>query len=356
MGESEDLLKVIDYCYRKGWAADGLPVVPPTEERVHEFIKYVERDPGEAVATMNIIGRACTVEKAAINAVMAGCLPEYLPVVLAALEALEDNRYHFHGSSTSPAGCGPLLVINGPIRNKLGINSGVNVLGPGCRANATIGRTICLIQQNVFSMRPGLFDQSTHGFPGKYSFCIGENEEESPWEPLHVEKNLPPGRSTVTVFGALGSTHVNQRQPKEPEQILLTIADTMCHLGSINSHAQTALLMGPEHARLIADRNWSKADVKSFLHQHARRPLEDLRQVSKAYQGVGGAGKPSADGYLYQGQTPEDILLVVAGGNNAGISTVIHPWGRRLSSAVGVSPAADLPSMDHVTKLIREPS
>ncbi len=356
MAEPEDVWEAIDYCYEQGWAADGLPVVPPTEERVREFLECASREAKEVVATMQVVCRTCTVEKAAVNAVMAGCLPGYFPVVLAALEALSDDRYHLHGSSASPAGCGPLLVINGPIRKRLKINSTLNVLGPGCRANATIGRSISLILMNVFGMHPEVFGQSTQGFPGKYTLCIAENEEESPWEPLHVEKGCSPESSTVTVYGALGTTHVGQRQTNRPEDILLTIADTMSHLGSINSHAQTAVIMGPEHAHLLARQGWSKAEVKSFLHQHARRSLPDLQKVSKAYRGVGGAGVAGRDGYVHQGQAPEDILLVVAGANNAGISTVLHPWGRRLSPVVGGSPPQELPSMDHVTREIREVS
>ena len=355
MAKSENVWEEIDYCYRQGWAADGLPVVPPSEERVREFVEYVGRDPDEIMATMEPIHRKCSLEKAAINAVMAGCLPEYFPVVLAALEALEDNRYHFHGSTASTGGSAPLLIVNGPIREQLKMNGGLNVFGPGCRANATIGRTIRLIQLNVFGMYPGVFDQSTQGFSGKYSFCIAENEEESPWEPLHVERGLAIGESAVTVWGARSSIQLSQRGANTPEQILLTIADTIAHLGSITSKGQTTVVMGPEHARLIADREWSKSDVKKFLHQHACRPVEDLEAVAKAYEGVGGGGPAGPDGYIRQGQTWEDILLVVAGGGNAGVSTVVYPWGRRLSSAVGANPPVGVPSMDFVTKQIREP-
>ena len=355
MPKSGDVWEEIDYCYQQGWAADGLPVVPPTEERVRELVEYVGRDPGEVVATMEPINRKCSLEKAAVNAVMAGCLPSYFPVVLAALEGLEDDRYHFHGSTASTGGSAPLLVVNGPVRKRLAMNSGLNVFGPGCRPNATIGRTIRLIQLNVFGMYPGVFDQSTQGFSGKYSFCIAENEEESPWEPLHVERGLSADSSAVTVWGARSSVQLSQRGANTPEQVLLTIADTMSHLGSITSKGQTTIVMGPEHAHLIAGQGWSKADVKGFLHQHARRPVEDLDRVAKAYLGVGGAGTAGSDGYVHQGQTPEDILLVVAGGRNAGVSTVVYPWGRRLSSDVGAHPSAGVPSMDFVTKEIREP-
>ena len=228
MPESEDVWEAIDYCYQQGWAADGLPVVPPTEERVQVFLERVGRDPAEVVTTMDPIHRKCTVEKAAINSVLAGCLPEYFPVVLAALEALEDERYCFHGSTVSTGGCAPLLVVNGPIRQRLGMNGSVNVFGPGFRPNATIGRAIRLIQLNVFGMYPGSHDQSTHGFPGKYSLCIAENEEESPWEPLHVEGGFGADSDTVTVWGARGVVQVQARRAQTPEAVLLTIVDTMC--------------------------------------------------------------------------------------------------------------------------------
>jgi hypothetical protein len=353
MTGSEDVWEAINYCYEKGWAADGLPVVPPTEEQVRRFVEYVGREGHEVVARMEPVGRQCTVEKAAVNAVMAGCLREYFPVVLAALEALEDERYHFHGSTASTGGCAPLLVVNGPIRKHLEINSGVNVFGPGFRANATIGRTIRLIQLNVFGMYPGVFDQSTQGFPGKYSLCIAENEEESPWEPLHVEQGLPADSSAVTVWGARSMVQVQQRRASTPEGVLLTIVATMCQLGSIQLKRQTTVVMGPEHANLIGRHGWSKTDVKEFLHQNTCRPIRDF-EISKDHQNIEGREVLDSPEFMPMGQVPDDILLVVAGGNNAGVSTVLHPWGHRFSSAVGASPPAGTPSMDYVTKPIRE--
>lgn len=355
MPKGEDVRAAIDYCYEKGWAADGLPVVPPTPDHVQEFLDYAARDPNEVVVTMAPIQRKCSVEKAAVNAAMAGCLPEYFPVVLSALEAMEDDRYNFHGSTASTGSCAPFLVVNGPIRQRLAINSGVNVFGPGFRPNATIGRTIRLIQLNVFGMYPGAFDQSTQGFPGKYSLCIGENEEESPWEPLHVEKGLSPESDTVTVWGARSAVQVQQRRANTPEGVLLTIVDTMCQIGSIGDNRQTAVVMGPEHANLIARHGWSKADTKRFLFENSCRPIRSFEQISMAYPDAGGQAG-DVQGFVQLGQTPEDILLVVAGGSNAGVSTVLHPWGWRLSSEAGAHPPEGVASMDYVTREIPKPT
>ncbi|MCS7174084.1 MAG: hypothetical protein N0A24_12125, partial [Armatimonadetes bacterium] len=175
---------VMEYCYERGWT-DGLPVVPPAEEFVEEFLAQVDRDPEEVLLAQEHLGRRCTVRLAAANAVMAGCRPEHFPVVLAALEGLERTAGS-RGLLQSTSGQAVLVVVNGPIRQELGFNGSDNVFSPGDRANATVGRAIRLVVLNALGIRPHVFDQSTQGTPAKYSFCIAENEEESPWEPLHV--------------------------------------------------------------------------------------------------------------------------------------------------------------------------
>lgn len=351
--EVQDAFAALSYCYEQGWAADGLPVVPPAENLVSACLDSAGRSPDEVVVAMPPIRRVCTIEQAAANAVMAGCLPEYFPVVLAALEALGDARYALHASAASTGGSGPLLIVNGPIRGAIGLNSGANVFGPGCRANATIGRAIRLVILNVFGMAPGVFDLSTQGFPGKYSLCIAENEEASPWEPLHVEKGFQPDESTVTVWPARSTESLDQRLANTPEAVLLAIADTMSRLGALHSHAQAAVVLGPEHADVLARAGWSKAQVRRFLHAHARRPEADLERIQRPPGDELGMSGTPVGGFSYHGQTPEDILLVVAGARNAGVSTVLQSWGHRQSPGVGLAPAPDRNSIDHVTRVVR---
>ncbi|MDR7445247.1 MAG: hypothetical protein QN193_11210 [Armatimonadota bacterium] len=311
---------LIEFCYEQGWT-DGLPVVPPTEELVQRFLAQVQRDPDEVVLSQEHLGRSCTVRLAAANAVMAGCRPEHFPVVLAALEALQalvENRAVLmpqHGQAV-------LLIVNGPIRNRLAFNCKDNVLGPGDRANATVGRAIRLVIQNALGIRPHVYDLSTQGTPAKYSFCIAENEEESPWEPLHVERGFAREESTVTVALAQSTLHVEQRDSKRPEHILLSIADSMSYAGAYFpwrfGHG-SIVVMGPEHAQLIAEAGWSKHRVREFLWEHFGRRAGELRRLAKA----GGLDPDLPDeAFVRFAPGPEAITLVIAGARNAGVSTV----------------------------------
>jgi hypothetical protein len=229
----------IEHCYEQGWT-DGLPVVPATPELVAELMRHVDRDPNEVIGRMDHLNRTCTVQQAAINAIMAGCRPEYFPVVLAAWEALKDEGSAFGGGWQSTTGVAPLLIVNGPIRNRLGFNSRGNVFGPGFRANATVGRAIRLIILNAFGIRPHVLDQSTQGTTLKYTFCIAENEEDSPWEPLHVERGWPPEDSTVAALIVRSCEPIDNRQTADPAHILADIADTISRtglLGRATNHA-----------------------------------------------------------------------------------------------------------------------
>ena len=195
-------------------------MVPPARERVERFLAAAGRPPEEIVASHGTTGRHCTVQDAAINAVMAGCLPQYFPTVLAALEGLNEDAYNFHGSTASTGGSGPVLIVSGDIQEEIGLNVGVNVFGPGARANATIGRAIRLVILNIFQMTPGIADRSTTGWPGKYSCCIGENINYSPWAPLHVELGFPEEVSTVTTFAASGFYNIENHYTADPDTLL----------------------------------------------------------------------------------------------------------------------------------------
>ncbi|MDR5709820.1 MAG: hypothetical protein QN140_08375 [Armatimonadota bacterium] len=312
--------EVIEYCYGRGWT-DGLPVVPPGEEFVEEFLSQVARDPEEVVFAQEHLGRKCTVRLAAAAAVMAGCRPEYFPVVLAMLEAVRDLPVS-RGLFQSTTGQAVLVVINGPIRQELGFNCTDNVFSPGDRANATVGRALRLVVLNALGIRPHAFDQSTQGTPAKFSFCIAENEEESPWEPLHVERGFGREESTVTVAWARGTMPVEQRDSKQPEHILLSIADSMSYGGayfpSPRGHG-SIVVMGPEHAQMIAEAGWSKQQVREFLWEHFGRRAGELRRLGK--EGGLEAQLPD-EAFVRFAPAPEAITLVVAGARNAGVSTV----------------------------------
>ena len=186
--------QAIEYCYQQDWS-DGLPLVPASQPLVDKFLAQTRRDPADVIGALEQVGRTCTVYLAAVNAAMAGCRPEYFPVVLAAFDALMAERAARGGGWQSTSGPAPLIVVNGPVRGELGFNREGGAFGPGFRANATVARAIGLIVRNAFGIRPHVLEQATQGIPGRWSICIAENEEESPWEPLSVEAGQPPGRA-----------------------------------------------------------------------------------------------------------------------------------------------------------------
>ena len=242
--------EAIEACFERGWT-DGLPVVPATAARVEEFLAAARRAPDEVLVRETTRRRTVTVEKVVVNAVMAGCRAEYMPVLLAAIEAMADPAYNLHGAITSTGGSAPFVVVNGPVARALRINAGVNLFGPGWRANATIGRALRLVILNCLGAQPGILDRSTQGHPGKYTFCVAELEEESPWEPLHVERGFPRDASAVTVFAAEGPHNVLTHYGHDAEAILVTLADAMAGLGSF-SPGQSFLVLAPEHVRILA--------------------------------------------------------------------------------------------------------
>ena len=297
----------------QGWS-DGLPVVPPTPDRVLRMVEYVGRDPGDLIGYINPDGGAATVEKIAINGVMAGCLPEYMPVLIAAVEAIIDPAFNIHGLQTTTNPVAPLLIINGPIRDQIGINSGRGCLGPGWRANATIGRAVRLMLSNIGGAKPWTTDMAIHGMPGKYVFCMGENEEESVWEPLHVERGMRRDQSSVTVVGSQGTSNCLTFY-KQAESILTMIASAMADISDNNyllGGGNPLVLLSPGHARLFSEQGYTKQDVKQWLFEHAKVPLEQFpAEISLiGYE----------EGFVRDGdrvcpcRQPEDILVVVAGG------------------------------------------
>src|SRR5215216_2385334 len=315
--------ELIEYCYVKGWT-DGLPVVPPIQPFVDEFLAQTERDPDEVLMLQEHLGRTCTVRHAAINAVMAGCRPEYFPVLLAALDAFESGvaRSNLMQSTTGQA---LITIVNGPIRQDLGFNSTGNVFGQGDRPNATIGRAMHLIVMNVLGIRPHEFDQSTQGTTAKWACCIAENEEESPWEPFHVESGFDASTSTITTGMIRGDLSIEHRSTQVAEEILATIADSMAYAGGIVQVTESRMqhsctvVFGPEHAQLIAKAGWSKADVKQYLWEHFGKTKAELRRFGKLHRDF--EAEPE-DAFIHSASGPESIWVIVAGANNGGVSTI----------------------------------
>jgi hypothetical protein len=265
----------IEFCYAQGWT-DGLPVVPPTEDKVLAMLAGTTLAPSTLIGKIAPSWAKATVEKIAVNAVMAGCLPSYMPVIIAAVRAMTNPTLNLNGMQCSTHLSTPLVVVNGPARIELGMNSGSNVFGQGNRANATIGRAIKLILTNIGRAIPGVTDKATLGHPGKYTYCIAENEEQSPWDPLHVERGLKREQSAVTVFGCEAPHNVNNQASQNAQDLALTIADTMATLGKNMFYAQgeVMLVMCPSHAETIAHDGWSKQHLKEFLYEKARKPVK----------------------------------------------------------------------------------
>jgi hypothetical protein len=331
----DDLTDVMELLFESGWT-DGLPVVPPTPRNVQRMLTGTTRQPDEVIGRIPPKGGRATVEKVAINAVMAGCKPAYLPVVITAAEALLDDRCNTRGVQCSTHISTPLLIVNGPIVQELGLNSGYNVFGQGCRANATIGRAVKLMLVNLGGAIPGVTDKATFGHPGKFTYCIAENEPANPWEPLHVERGFAPTDSTVTVFGAEAPHNINNHWSATPHGLLRTIADTMSTLGSNHLYlgGESFVVLGPEHADLLAKAGWAKRDVRAYLYEQARKPLSQVR--------IGGMYGPETRRNLWPrwidhdneteripvARRAEDIAILVAGG--AGRHSVYLPgWGAR---------------------------
>jgi hypothetical protein len=316
--------------FEHGWT-DGLPVVPATEDAVRRFLDAAGRAPGDVVFREATRRRTVTAEKVAINAVLAGCRPEYMPVLLAALDAMADPAFTLHGAITSTGGSAILVVVNGPIRRRLGLNAGGNVFGPGCRANATIGRALRLIILNCLGAQPGILDRSTQGHPGKYTYCIAELEEESPWAPLHVERGFARETSAVTVFAAEGPHNVLTHYGHDAEAIVVTLADVMAGLGSFSA-GQSFVVLAPEHVQILVRDGWTKARLREQLYARARRTTADLKRAGK----VPGPVEPGDETrWVHRGTGPDDIEILVAGGPAGGHSAFIPSWSRdRLSLVV----------------------
>ena len=308
---------------RNGWT-DGFPIVPPTEASVRRFVAAAGLSPGDLVGTEPVRRRRITAEKIAIAAVMAGALPEYMPVVIAIVKAMCRPEFSLHGSNASTGGSAPFIVVNGPVRTALGMNATHNVLANGSRANATIGRTIRLFIINVLGGVPGHLDRSTLGHPGKFSYCVAEDEEDSPWVSLAAERGVPPGASAVTVLGCGAPHQLMNEWTHDPKEILDTYAAVIrANMLTYSIWPGNYFMIVPkQHRQIFAAAGWTKKDVREYVHEQARVRRGDWRTVGKAAI----AGRTDEQRVYTALRSPDDLLVVAAGGPAGGFGAVIPPW------------------------------
>lgn len=318
--EAEDDFDAINtLMLERGWG-DGLPVVPPTAERVENMLSYCDRGWTEPIAKIAPRYGEATPLRLAANAVMAGCRPEYFPLYMLAIEAMCEAPFNLYGIQATTHPCAPLVIVNGPIGRELGINSGHNAFGPGTHGNATIGRAIRLALLNIGGALPGSGDMSTQGAPSKYSFLVAENEEGNPWEPLHVERGFDSDMTTVTVVGCEGPHNINDHESLSGEGILTTIAGTMATTGNNDTYydAQPLVVLGPEHAQTIAKDGYSKADAKRFLQAHAKLPMSRFSKenIQRRFRATlkDRYGDAPLDTLIPTVHRAENLIIAVVGG------------------------------------------
>ncbi|MFH1486455.1 MAG: hypothetical protein ABIH46_10315 [Chloroflexota bacterium] len=307
--------------YGRGWT-DGLPIIPPTRSEVENMLQYTDRDPQEVVAIFKPRNGKATVEKIAINAVMAGCAPEYFPIVLAAVDAMSDPKFNLAGiiATTNPAS--PLVIINGPVVKQLQVNNGYGLFGSVMRANATIGRAVRLVVLNVAGAEPGVYDRSTFGQAGKYSFCIAENEDENPWEPLHVELGYSKDVSTVTVFGGASPQNVLDMTSTTAEGILSTMVGNMVATGSNNictGGGQPLVVFGPEQAAVLARDGFDKRKIRDYIYEYARA-MYPAHPINADHEDLAFTWQDHPIHCV--SNSPDEIVIMVAGGGGSHSSFV----------------------------------
>jgi hypothetical protein len=312
----------VELCYQRGWT-DGLPVTPPTDERVVAMLKGTARRPDEVIGRIPPFLAECTVEKVAINAVMAGCRPEYMPVLLAALEAALEPVFTLHGVLATTYFSSPIIIVNGPIAKSIGMNSGINALGQGNRANATIGRALNLIVLNVGGGRPGEADRSTLGAPSKYTLCFAEDESDPEWEPLSVARGLPRGVSAVTLFQGHGPEAFVDQKSRTPEALTRSFASSLVKIGhpKLVQSARAILVLSPEHYAIYREAGWDRKRIERALYEATIRPGSELVAGS---DGVG-EGIPASRAGENVPKFHEDGLMVVRAGGKAGLFSAILP-------------------------------
>jgi len=329
--EVADSFEANELFQRNGWT-DGLPIVPPTEAGVMRFLSAANLSAQDVVGTEPVRRRRITAEKTAIAALMAGCLPEYMPVVVATIKAMCDPQFGLHGCTASTGGSAPLIVVNGPIRSRLTMNSTHNVLGNASRANATIGRSIRLMILNVLGGIPGQLDRSTLGHPGKFTFCIAEDEEDSPWTPLAIERGIPEGTSAVTVMAVESPHQIMNEWTHDPREILDT------YVAAIRANMLTysiwegnyAIVIPKQHRQIFSAAGFTKREIRDYVFETAQVKRGDWRSVGKSAV----AGLKDEERVHRALRTPDDLLVIAAGGPAGAFGAILPPWYGKKSLAI----------------------
>lgn len=331
--EVADAFEANELFQRNGWT-DGLPIVPPTEAGVRAFLHAAGLEADHVLGVEPVRRRRITAEKVAIAAVMAGCLPEYMPVVTAVIRAMCEPQFGLHGSTASTGGSAPMIIVNGPVCSEIGMNATHNALANASRANATIGRTVRLFLLNVLGGHPGQLDRSTLGHPGKFTFCIAEDEEDSPWLPLSVERGIPAGTSAVTVMAVESPHQIMNEWTHDPKEILDTYA------AAIRANMLTysiwegnyAMVVPCMHRQIFAEAGWSKQNIRDYLFEVARVARKEWRTAGKAAV----AGRKD-EAQIYRAlRSPDDLLVIAAGGPAGGFGAIVPPWYGKKSLAVTI--------------------
>ncbi len=335
---------VHEFLFDQGFT-DGLPVVPPTPERVIRMLGGTDCDPQDVVATIPPNLAPATVEKIAINAVLAGCRPEYLPVVIATIEAMCTDEFNCHGVFATTMGGTPVMILNGPVRHALDMNMKLSALGQGTRANAAIGRAIRLAVRNIGGAKPGGTERSTLGNPMKFTMCFPEWEERSPWEPLHVERGFEPEDSVVSIFAmSSGPAQVVDQTSRSAEALVGSFALSMRAVHAVKAHraGDTILVISPEHVDTIQRDGWSKADIRARIQEVSSVPFREL--IADSTSGVGMPAQAAANMTEEELSRPipkfasEDRIHVVVAGSEAGkFSAVFHGWASGSMGSIPVS-------------------
>lgn len=314
----------IELAYERGWS-DGLPVVPPTEERVVRMLSGTTRDPQEVIGDIPPDLQPCTVEKIAVNAVLAGCKPEYFPVVLTAVEAALEDAFCMHGLLATTWFSGPVVIVNGPVSREIGMNSRHNALGQGNRANATIGRALQLVIRNIGGGRPGEIDRATLGNPGKYTFCFAEDESDPRWTTLHEDRGFDRDASTVTLFAGDGVQGIMDQQSRKPESLARTFAQSLLTVAhaKLAMAADAMLVVSPEHRRIFHEAGWDKARLLDEINRLTTRPGKDL--IRGAQDIAEGLPEQLADNDIPKFR-PGGLHIVQAGGGAGLFSAIIGGW------------------------------
>jgi hypothetical protein len=331
----EDFAAAQEFFHSKGWT-DGLPVVPPTQVAIEGCLEWAGMSPDQLLGIEPVREQPITAEKLAINAVMAGCLPMHFPIVATAWQAMMKEEFLLHGVTSSTGGCAILVIINGPIRLEVGTNSTFNALGNSDRATAAIGRAMRLALINLLDVRPGGIDRSTLGHPGKHSYCLAEDEEDTTWQPLSIVRGMPPGASAATVMAAMAPRQIMNEWTTDPKEILETFAAEMrANQLHYSIYGGNYVIVIPKQLREhIQAAGWTKQDIAEFVFERAR-----VRRGDWANVGKGSVVRDRADKVHPALGSPEDLLVVAAGGPAGGFGAIIAPWmgskTRAVTAAIG---------------------